>query len=57
MASRVCRQASGSTQLITTEVSRAGINQRPRHWRKSERVTMILGVKKKPEETQACSVL
>lgn len=27
----VCEQAGGPTQLITTEVSRAGINQGPRH--------------------------
>lgn len=40
-------QARGPTQLITTEVSRAGINKRPRHWRKTVSLTMTLGVKKR----------
>lgn len=46
LANFVCGQAGNPTQLITTEVFRAGINQQPRHWKKRECVILSLGVKK-----------
>lgn len=38
VANHVCGQASGPTQLITTEVFRAGIMHRSRQWRNRLRV-------------------